>query len=318
MGLILGEKCMEDLLLSVVIPTYNRKDILEKCLQSLFNQTYSLSNCEIIVVDDGSTDTTNEVIKSVSNNSLCAVKYFTQEKKGPAAARNVGIRNAEGEIILLLGDDILASKHLLEEHMKFHESEGENVAILGHIQWSLKLRLTPFLKYLEDGNIQFAYSLIKDPNNLRYNYFYASNTSLKKAFLLKNGLFDEGFPYAAYEDTELGYRLQKKGLIIKYNKNAVAYHYHPINLNKYCERMRLVGISMVIISKKHPEISLLKDTRSSTIKEGLKAYIYPLLRFFLSFLDQYLGIHFPALSGRVIFYYSEKGMRSAIARMDLR
>jgi len=298
--------------LSVIIPTYNREDTLKKCLKALFKQTYSKSDYEIIVIDDGSTDGTEATVKAIIEESPVGLKYFKQENKGPAAARNVGIRNAEGEIILFIGDDIISDKSMLEEHIKSHENENENVAILGHIQWSPEMRLTPFLKYLEEQNIQFAYSLIKNPGNLGYNYFYGSNISLKKTFLLKNGLFDESFPYAAYEDVELGYRLQKKGLIIKYNKNAIGYHYHPTNLSKYCKRMEVVGTSMVIISKKHPEISFHKYIKHSPIKEKLKDYICPLLRPILSFFDEYLHIHFSVLSGKVIFYYFKKGMWSAI------
>lgn len=300
--------------LSVIIPTYNREDTLKKCLNALFNQTYPHSDYEIIVIDDGSNDGTEQLVKSMINNSPCELRYFKQENRGPAAARNVGIKNAEGEIVLLLGDDIIATRNLLEEHMKSHKNEDENVTILGHIQWSPEMHLTPFLKYLEKENIQFAYSLIKNPNNLGYNYFYGSNISLKKTFLLKNGLFDESFPYAAYEDSELGYRLQKKGLIIKYNKNAIGCHYHITNLSKYCRRMEVIGNSMVIISKKHPEISFIKHMKNSSIKEKLKGYICPLLRPILSFFDEYLHIHSPILSGKVIFYYSEKGMKSTVLK----
>lgn len=240
-------------LVSVIIPTHNRKKILKKCLNSLFNQTYNQFEYEIIVIDDGSTDDTEEAVKSMVSETPCELKYFRQEKKGPAAARNVGIRNAEGKIILFIGDDIIATPTLLEGHIKWHLQHPEdNVAVLGYVTWSPEIEITPFMKWLENGGPQFHFWQIKDEVEIdTQKYFYTSNISVKRKFLLeKNGFFDEEFPYAAYEDVELGYRLKKRGMVLKFNKEAVGYHYHYISLADTCRRMIKVGESGQLAAKK--------------------------------------------------------------------
>lgn len=240
--------------LSIIIPTYNRKDILKKCLNALFNQTYLCSNYEIIVIDDGSTDETEELVKSLLNDSRCNLQYFKQEKnKGPGAARNIGIKNAEGEIILFIGDDIIATPTLLEEHSLWHQQyPNDNIGVLGYITWSPEIQITPFMKWLENGGPQFAFWQIKEKIDVdAQNYFYTSNISLKKKFLLETtGFFDEEFPYAAFEDNELGYRLKKRGLVLKYYKKAIAYHYHYTSLAEACRRMIKVGESQQILATK--------------------------------------------------------------------
>lgn len=248
-------KIIEDFppLISIIIPTYNRENILKKTLNSLVTQTYSQSKYEVIIIDDGSTDGTEEMVKSIITSAPCILKYFKQEKKGPAAARNLGIRNAQGEIILFTGDDIIADKELLKKHMEAHEKYKENVAILGYTVWHFDLKITPFMKYLEESGVQFGYTQIKHWENVPYRHFYTSNISLPKRAILEIETFDEDFPYAGVEDIEFGYRLAKKGYKIKYNPKAKGYHYHPTTLKAYCRRERHRGYSIVIFQKKHPE-----------------------------------------------------------------
>jgi len=304
---------LKGLSLIVVIPTYNRKYILEKCLNALFNQTCSKSDYEIIVIDDGSTDGTKEVVASMINSSPCKIRYFEKKHKGPAAARNVGIKNAEGEIILFIGDDIIATPTLLEEHYKWHRQyPDDNVAIVGFVTWSPEIKITPFMKWLENGGPQFHFWQIKDKIEIdEPKYFYTANLSLKRKFLLENnGFFVEDFPYAACEDIELGYRLKKIGMILKFNKNATGYHFHPINLNKYCRRMLYAGSSLVILSNKLPE-SFSADTPKTSLIKKIVKYPYPIIIKLMSFLDYYLGISFYSWYGKITDYYKYEGIKRA-------
>lgn len=235
---------MDNLLISIVIPTYNRKEVLEKCLRSLDDQEFRRADYEIIVVDDGSNDGTVILLDKLSKGLDAALRYFRQENKGPASARNLGIKNAKGSIILFLGDDIIAAPGLLKEHYSWHiKYPQDNCAVLGHISWSKEIKISPFMRWLENGGPQFAYGRIKDKTEAdAEGFFYSSNISLKKQFLLSNGVFfDEAFLKAAYEDLELGSRLKKSGLILKYNSNALAYHEHYTSLSAACRRMEIVG-----------------------------------------------------------------------------
>jgi glycosyltransferase involved in cell wall biosynthesis len=241
--------------LSVIIPTYNRQKMLIKCINALSNQTYPFDKYEIVVVNDGSTDHTKQEINDLSCSIKVKVKYLEQEHKGTAAAKNLGVKNSSGKIIFITGDDIVVTPNLLQEHMNQHRMFPQNnIAILGHVTWPPEINITPFMKWLESGGPQFAYYLIKN-GTADFWFFYSSNISVKKEFLIENGLFDEEFPHAAYEDTELGYRLKNKGLMIKYDKNAIGYHYHQgINLENYKKRMVKAGESAAILCRKHPEL----------------------------------------------------------------
>jgi glycosyltransferase involved in cell wall biosynthesis len=244
---------MKSLLLSVIIPTYNRKEILDKSLAALFNQTYPKSNYEIIVIDDGSTDGTERKMKEIMENSSVSLKYFRQENKGPAAARNVGIKNAKGEILLFIGDDIIATSNLIEEHVNYHNLyPKENTAILGYVTWHPDLEVTPFMYWLENGGPQFSFNAITEDKKENCGNFCTVNISLKRQFLLHHGLFSEDFPYASHEDIELGYRLEEKGLKIIYKPSAVGYHMHPVTISDYCEKRQIkAGISEVIFWTKN-------------------------------------------------------------------
>lgn len=243
---------MDELTLSVVIPTYNRKDILEKSLEALFNQTLLKERYEILVVDDGSTDGTGDMARKLIPNSPVVLRCLCQKNKGPAAARNLGIFSAQGEIILFIGDDIIADENLLTEHLKDQEKYDESTAILGYVTWHPDLKPTPFMNFLEQG-IQFNYPAIKDKSAVPFGSFFTANLSLKKEFLIKNGLFDEDFRYPAFDDIELAYRLRDKGMILRYNPQAKGYHYHPADLRSYCQRQQIAGRSAVLFQKKHPE-----------------------------------------------------------------
>lgn len=236
--------------LSVIIPTYNRKDKLSKTLIALSDQEFK--DFEVIIVDDGSKDGTDDLIRTI--DLPFSFKYLSQQNKGPATARNLGIRNASGELIFFTGDDITPSKNLLEELIKSYvKVNNDKVAVLGYTQWAPQIKMTPFRHYV--SNYHFAYPTISDDNNVDWGMFYTSNILINKEFLLDVGLFDEDFPFAAYEDTELSYRLYRRGLKIIFNKNAVAYHDHEISFKDYQKTMINRGKAAVILTDKVPILS---------------------------------------------------------------
>src|SRR5580765_1261090 len=131
--------------LSVVIPTYNRRTSLERCLDALRAQTLPRANFQIIVIDDGSTDGTNELMECAPD--IC---FFRQPRNaGPAAARNVGIRAAQGDWLLFLGDDTFAAPDALQRHLDAHaQTPGAHIAALGNVEWWEGNPVTPLMRYL--------------------------------------------------------------------------------------------------------------------------------------------------------------------------
>jgi hypothetical protein len=158
---------------SVVIPTHDRLTSLREVLAAVEAQR-GAPEFEIIVVDDGSTDGTREWLATHAFSVPAAV--LRQEKSGPAAARNAGIAAARGERIAFLGDDTVPEPSWLAEHARAHRERGNSpmLAILGRTRWHRRMRVTPFLDYLNEGGQQFGYGLIRGGEEVPFNFFYTS------------------------------------------------------------------------------------------------------------------------------------------------
>lgn len=259
--------------LSVVIPTYNRLDILFECLRAIEDQAQPPEDFEVLLVDDGSTDGTGAKVAEFEEILSCPLRFFQQKNSGPATARNVGIKNARGEIVLFLGDDIILSPGVLQAHIDCHaKHQDEDFGVLGHVTWSPEIEITPFMKWLESGGPQFHFWAIEDPIGLDpQRFFYTANVSVKRAFLVDNDLyFDEEFPHAACEDIEFGKRLRQSGLRLEYLPDAVGHHHHYTSLDSSCRRMITVGRSSLLLDEKLGKRSKDAD-RSSLIKLRLKS-----------------------------------------------
>jgi glycosyltransferase involved in cell wall biosynthesis len=101
------------LLISIILPTYERAHFIEKAINAISQQTYSC--WELIIIDDGSTDNTEELVKELSVNIKNEIKYLKQENKGPAVARNTGIKKAKGDYVAFFdSDDLWLPHHLFD------------------------------------------------------------------------------------------------------------------------------------------------------------------------------------------------------------
>lgn len=120
---------METIDVSVVIPTYNKKDFLEITLTALGLQTYPLDKYEVVIINDGSTDTTETVISSLK--VPYQINYTRQENKGRSAARNRGIENSKGKTIIFIDDDCVPAPDFIESHKQHHRAHDETV-VLGY------------------------------------------------------------------------------------------------------------------------------------------------------------------------------------------
>lgn len=239
--------------LGIVIPTHNRSTALLECLRRLEHQSFP--SFEVVVVDDGSTDATPEMMKAYLADSPLSIRYVRQVNCGPAKARNLGVSMLDTPVCLLLGDDIFASPALVQRHLEAHQKDGDmRIAALGLTRWSDSgQEVTPFMRWLDEANVQFAYPLLLSGVKPNWRHFYSSNLSLKTD-LLRRFAFDEKFPYAAMEDIELAYRIDKSfGLIINFLPDAVADHLHPTTFRQACKRMIRAGYSAGLFYDLWPE-----------------------------------------------------------------
>ena len=237
---------------SIVIPTLNRGPALEHVLPTLARQTYPTDSCEILLCDAGSTDGTDDLVTSLGIPNL---RFLPGENRGRSGARNRGIREARGEIVLFTDADILADEILVEEHARVYRTETGVCAVGCEVQVDSLEEYVDVREHPEKGR-----RLHKRPKTETiWLYFLTGNASVPREALLEAGLFDEDFTGYGHEDLELGYRLQKMGLRIRYLPSAVNYHWHPVPFDERCKRKELSGASTVRFYRKHqdPRIKLL-------------------------------------------------------------
>ena len=242
---------------SIIIPVYNRKEILKEALRFLFNQRYPKEDYEIVVVDDGSTDGTKEMINSLS--APCRLVYLHQNRKGPHIARNLGIQNARGKIIIFIDSDIFTPPDFINEHIKFHRRFGD-VVISGPTVRTDKLK---------DVFSDIKRRKVRESLAWSGPSLITSNLSVKREFLLKVGGFDEEFVGMGWHDWELGLRLKKLGLKVKRNVEAIVYHYNRkrklSDTPSLCEKGRERGINAVLYYKKHPSLKTKMGIRTHNL-----------------------------------------------------
>jgi glycosyltransferase involved in cell wall biosynthesis len=226
--------------LSVVICTFNRADTLRGTLDRLRDQTLPKDGYEVIVVDDGSHDHTSEMVAQYIELGRMPLKYFRQERKGPGAAHNRGIREARGPLVLLLCDDMQPAPDVLRVHVQAHEQHPEpNVVVLGNVLQSPDLPSTVFLRNWKP----FRYDGFEKKPELTYIYFCGCHVSLKRDFILNYGMFIERSA-AANEDVEAAWRMHRNGgMRMLYRKDAVTYHNHVETIDSACKRSYERGLN---------------------------------------------------------------------------
>lgn len=237
--------------ISVVIPTYQRAPLLERCLDSLRAQTLEHSQYEVIVVDDGSTDWTRSVCEHAGDGLL--PRYFRLENSGLSAAKNLGLFASRAALVLFFDDDDIADPGLLEAHVEAHGAHPqENVAVLGYTTWAPELEVTPVMEYVtEIGKLLFAYGQIDDGDMLDHTYFWGGRSSCKRAFLAQHGVFDQDL--VGIEDIELGFRLAKHGLKVLHSRSARSYMLRPVTFDQFAQRCINRGRALRRFTRRHPE-----------------------------------------------------------------
>ena len=240
---------------SVVIPTYNRASLLIKLLDA-WREVDQVTKCkyELIFSDDGSTDNTVATLKQQASG--LPVVTLKNEHGGAARARNAAIRRAQGDRILMLGDDIFPHPQLVNRHVEMSRQVGAETAILGDIKWHPELKLNYLMTHItEVGHEQFSLNAFQPREYVDFRHFYTANISIDRQLLLSEPvLFDERFYTYGFEDSELGYRLSKQGMKILFAPEARASHYHSYTIDGFCKRQKSAGEMAVIMVKLHPEL----------------------------------------------------------------
>ena len=185
---------------SVVIPTYNRKQLLARCLKSVFSQSYSYDRYEVVIADDGSTDGTGDFVKTLKPK--CKLVYAWQENKGRGPVRNFGVSHAKGEILAFTDDDCVVHKDWIKNAVDTFTDENVG-GVKGRTTTDVH-EITPLSR-----------PIVSEGGDQTCNIFYS-----KKAFNHVGGFKLSQFR----EDTDLAFRVQEAGYKMPYNSNVIAKH----------------------------------------------------------------------------------------------
>lgn len=240
---------------SVIIPTFNRRVILEKALLALARNTAPPDTFEVVIVDDGSTDGTEDMIRAL--DVPYEIVFAKQQRGGAARARNRAIQLARGEIMIFIDSDIVVVPGFIETHLEAHR-QPMCVAV-GQVVHTNDL-----------DNPDSASFRITD---LSSAFFATGNVSVAKDHLLEAGLFDEAFDQYGWEDLELGRRLRNLGLVRVKIPEAVGYHYKEhltaASIPKHRQREKERGRMAIVFYERHPGFATRMQLELSPVMFGL-------------------------------------------------
>ncbi len=232
---------MEDCSISIIIPAYNSRKTIAQTVESCLSQTYESGHFQIIVVDDGSTDNTADIIKKYS------VKYIYQNNSGPAAARNAGWKAASGRIICFTDSDCVPEKDWVSKIANKYTSE--DIGAVGG-SYDIQNKQSLLAKCIHEEIVQ-KHSVTSEQTN----YLGSFNVSYRKTVLEKVGGFDTSFKQASGEDNDLAYRVKKAGYNLIFDKNIKVGHYHQTKLLKYMKEQYRHGYWRMKLYRIHPDMT---------------------------------------------------------------
>jgi GT2 family glycosyltransferase len=212
-------------MISLIIPTFNRIHWLKKCLFALCREVKN-TKCEIIVIDDGSTDGTRNFLDQFHPQPNIRFLVFDQNRGGPAKARNLGVRMSQGNIVCFLDDDSIVQPGWLDQLNKSFDAIDNNFAAVKGMVYAYQDGSLP--KFLE------KYIHISDS-------WATNNIAFVKELFIKAAGFDEEFTFAAWEDLDLGYRLEKMGYKRFYNERMAICHPHEENIEQLKKKFKING-----------------------------------------------------------------------------
>jgi len=235
---------------SVVIPTYRRKDALLRALRSLATQSIAPDEYEVVVVVDGSDDGTREAAES--SEQPYSLRVLWQGNRGRAAARNTGVAAAEAELVVMLDDDMEASPRLLEEHLKAHMA-GPRLAVMGAAPIAVESSAPAPTTYIARKFNRHLEHLARAGGPLALRDFYGGNLSIRRAVFESVHGFDERFTIYGNEDLELSLRLAAAGVSIVYEPAAIAHQSNDKNFDALARDNVAKGRTAVLLARLHPE-----------------------------------------------------------------
>lgn len=228
---------------SVVMPTYNRRERLRRAIAAVAEQRVDVP-FEVVVVSDGSTDGTDDMLAACEFEN---VRWFGQPNGGPAAARNRGIAEGTGQLIVFVDDDIIAAPGLIQAHVDAHRRLGDDAVVVGPMLDPSDFDMAPWVRW-EQAMLRKQYRALEAGEyEATARQFYTGNASVRRDHIVEAGGFDPAFRRA--EDVELAYRLDDSGLRFAYEPAAVGHHYADRSYDAWRNAAYLYGRNDVVFAR---------------------------------------------------------------------
>ena len=296
---------------SVIIPVYNGAATLQLVLEGLARQSVTNDQFEVVVTDDASTDRTAALLAEYITDAPYRLVILTQPaNRGASAARNRAVAAATGEFLVFIDADCVPEEHLLESHLTRLRNLPGGWASIGRIVWSAEFRGGPMAEYYKELYFpdQGQPTTNDQPTSVPFTYFVTSNAAMPRDFFQELGGFDEDFRYL-WDDTVLGYRLDRAGGKLALNRQAVVFHHRPLLPGEAMARFRRQGQEAMRLLAKYPELTgLVADPGEVLADRYQQEELYRLLARYA------LGLGFAEGAAR---YFAPDELQSLLERPEL-
>lgn len=238
--------------ISIVIPVYNVEKYLKQCLESIYK--LNLSNKEIILINDGSTDNSLKILKEYKENYSEKTILISQENKGLSEARNIGIKNSSGEYVLFIDSDDFVDSISLEKFLKEGIDYKEDILIgNSYYVYEKKIEKEFYSKNLEDIGEKNGLFFLEEGMKKKCFYVTVWRNLYKKEFLLKNNLFfEKGILHEDSLFTPIAFYLAKK---VRYSQEYFYFYRQTNNSSITKSKNKKRYLDLLIITKKLLEFS---------------------------------------------------------------
>jgi GT2 family glycosyltransferase len=236
---------------SVLIPTHQRRQALRAALESLGRQSVDAGSYEVVVATDACSDGTQEMIDALE--VPYALRRVEPQGRGRSAAVNAALAAAQGEVAIVLDDDMRVVPEFVARH-RAHHPAGSRRCVLGAVPVELEEGSTHAARYVKD-KFDRHLARLSDPAHLALpRSFFTGNASLRVEVLREVGGFDESFGIYGNEDVELSLRLRKAGVELGYDPEALAYQEYGKDLKGLQRDTLAKGRTTVLLARSHPEV----------------------------------------------------------------
>jgi len=236
---------------SVLIPSHQRRESLRRALLSLANQNAAPERYEAIVSLDGSTDGSEEMVASLE--VPYSLRATAEPARGRAAACNSALELARGEILIVLDDDMQASRGFVERH-RSHHPPGSRLCVMGAVPIKLDGSSPHAARHVREKFNSHLEVLAQPGHEFTARDFYSGNASLRTEVLREVGGFNESFTIYGNEDVDLSLRLRENGVELRYDAEAMAAQEYDKGLPELAADTTQKGQTAVILARAHPAV----------------------------------------------------------------